>query len=101
MNRHIRGYDGRGWLDREKGGTQASYTLHEYQDFIPVATLDDPTASMPGLRTICGSISLASGSLPSVGNACTLQLQDDRKIKLLVESIGGRSAKVRASGGFF
>jgi hypothetical protein len=86
--KHVRSYKGQGRL-LEKGSV-VSYTLDEYHDAIP-----------HGLKEIHGHIVLRSGSLPSLGDTSTLQLEDGRKIKVISESVVGvGSQAVRATGGF-
>jgi hypothetical protein len=83
---------GKGRLD---DGTLVSYTLYEFQEMIPANTLDGP-ARIPGMRSLHGSMKLLSGSLPAVGQLCTLQMEDGRRINLYRHSQKG----VRGTGDF-
>jgi hypothetical protein len=81
-----------------------SYSLGEYEDSIPVDTLDAPhPATIPGLRDIRGQLRWESGVSPALPplEPFTLHLQDGRKLRLFVETWGHRSVTVRATGGFF
>jgi hypothetical protein len=78
---------GKGILTAPDGTSrEITYHLDVYQNMIPTPNQGDPNAKIPGLKEIRGRI--ATVYFTGI-NGVTLQLQDGRKMNLLVTDSGG------------
>lgn len=105
MKRHLQTYEGRSRLVQEGQRPLAVvYTLEEYQDVIDAGSMDDPHATIPGMKSLEGQIRTQDGSflVVSLREPLVLHLQDGRRLKLLIRRTTGRGgAVVIGNGGFF
>jgi hypothetical protein len=108
-------FEGTGRIERQLDCTQqpltissvVSYDLDEFQEMIPAPDHDNPHDRMPGLKWVSGFLfGFVRGhksllALPDAGTTWTLNLEDGRRIKLLVELIENQRVVVKSTGGFF
>jgi hypothetical protein len=87
MQRHIEEIKGKGILTAPDGTSrEISYDLDVRQNMIRTPNMGDPNAMIGGLKEIRGRI--APVYFTGI-NGVTLQLQDGRKMRLLVTDSGG------------
>jgi hypothetical protein len=88
--RHIDTMKGKGTVTSNNGKKVAvQYELSVYQDEIPAGNLLDPHATIPGLKTVRGSVSPVCffGE-----NGLLLEMQDGRKLKFFFSDSQGSIA---------
>jgi hypothetical protein len=72
---------------------QVRYWLDVDQEWMPVASFDDPEGEVAGLKTLTGRVdSIGGGFMPPVGDVFTLKLEDGRKTDLFVQNSDGTIA---------
>ena len=94
--KHIETLKGIGTVTSSQGQPEpVNYELHIYQQEVPAATLDDPHATIPGLKEIRGRIDPVCffGE-----NGLTLEMQDGRKLQFFFTSSEGSIALNRWIG---
>ncbi len=64
-------------ISRDGTRTPVEYELQVLQDEVPAGHLDDPHASIPGLKSVHGRVLPAL----SLGEMATLELKDGRRAK--------------------
>jgi len=91
--KHVETMRGNGTVTAKSGQTTAvRYELRVYQEEIPCGTLDNPHATIPGLKTIQGVVE----PVCFLGeNDLLLTMQDGRKLKFFFTDQKG---SVRGSG---
>lgn len=90
---------GRGRLQGDGLNIRVSYFYRVTEETNPTSRQGDPSAAVPGLQSVDGSLVFeeASDASACFGKRMTLQLEDGRRLTVLV--VGPNSFK--ASGGFF
>lgn len=76
-----------------------SYRIHEFQERIPTGTLDNPSASIPGLKTLSIHLEFSDPRhMPHIStDKLTLHLADGRKLALYYSGQG----QFQPTGDFF
>ena len=100
MQREAKKYKGIGQVETGSVPLRVNYDLTEYVELIPAGTLEDPNETIEGLHSIEGTITPIDSQLPSEPGLI-LHLNHGRKLNLLVISMAGAMALVRASGGIY
>lgn len=88
--RHLETMKGRGTVTANNGDQfGAQYELRVYQDEIDAGSLNNPGATIPGMKTIQGVVQ----PVRFFGeNGLTLEMQDGRKLKFLFTDTHGSIA---------
>jgi len=88
--RHLETMKGHGTMTSNAGEQVAArYDLHVYQDEIHAGTLDNPGATIPGMKEIRGTVQ----PVRFFGeNGLTLEMQDGRKLKFFFTDTHGNIA---------
>jgi hypothetical protein len=89
---------GRGLLVGDAIEAQVSYALRVTQETIRAGHLGDPGATIPGVQAIEGQVSLDDPMQEAalVGKTAILQLQDGRRLRVIMVGRG----QIKATGGF-
>jgi hypothetical protein len=90
LMRHIETMKGKGTVTGNSGQqVPVTYELHVYQSQVPAGTLDDPRATVPGLKEIRGRIEPVSfyGQ-----ERLLLEMQDGRKLRFFFTDMRGSIA---------
>ncbi len=102
MRKLIHRYSGIGQIETGSAPLSVSYELSEYREMIPAGTFENPNATIEGLGSIEGTLRTQDESpLPFSRSDLILHLANTRRLKIIVTSAAGASARVTGSGGFF
>jgi len=88
--RHLETMKGRGTMTSNAGEKVAvRYELHAYQNEIDAGSLNNPGATIPGMKRITGTVQPVSffGE-----NGLTLEMEDGRKLKFFFTDTAGSIA---------
>ncbi|HLH41131.1 MAG TPA: hypothetical protein VKX39_18420 [Bryobacteraceae bacterium] len=91
--RHLETLRGRGHVGTDGGKTSVEYELRIYQKEIRAGTMENPGATIPGMKSIEGWVRPFVGSM---GTVLTLEMSDGRTVKFFFRDTLG---SVVVSGG--
>jgi hypothetical protein len=91
--RHLETLRGRGTVGVQNGKKTVEYELRVHQQEIHAGTLENPSATIPGMKSIEGWVRPFVGSL---GTMLTLEMSDGRSVNFFFRNTEG---SVVASGG--
>jgi hypothetical protein len=89
---------GRGILTCSRGDAKVSYSIRVEREELPAASLDNPSATILGLKRITATINFAKlAQQPEVNDKLLLQLEDGRKLSCYYLGAGC----LLGTGGFY